>query len=154
MKTFKIDKHAEIICESEGTRYGFRHLAYLMVDGREIEKDKRCYYNRTWEQFEFESVIEGLLGKSKYLSETRKKNFLRRLRGDDKKELDKQFGVIATVAKMGEIFGKDQKEKNDWKTRMLKAGLENKGLQMPDDWNELSEDTKEIRLNAVIQQLS
>jgi hypothetical protein len=34
---------------------------------------------------------------------------------------------------------------------MLKAGLSNKGLIMPEDWNELSEDEKEKRLNKVIE---
>lgn len=61
---------------------------------------------------------------------------------------------IAMVAMMGEMFGKDKKEKNDWKVRMLKAGLENKGLIMPDDWNTLSEEEKEIRLNGAIKQLT
>jgi len=48
------------------------------------------------------------------------------------------------------MFGKTQKESNDWKARMLKAGLENKGLIMPEDWDTLSENDKEARLNAVI----
>jgi len=68
-------------------------------------------------------------------------------------ETDNSLKTIAMVAKMGEIFGTNQKEKNDWKARMLKAGLENKGLIMPDDWNTLSEDEKEKRLNRAIEQL-
>src|SRR3990167_162423 len=39
---------------------------------------------------------------------------------------DSLLNSIAMVAKMGEILCDNQKEKNDWKTRMLKAGLENK----------------------------
>ena len=57
------------------------------------------------------------------------------------------------VAKMGEVFGKTQKESNDWKARMLKAGLESKGLIMPDNWDSLSEDDKTRRLDAVISEL-
>ena len=68
-------------------------------------------------------------------------------------ETDNSLKTIAMVAKMGEIFGANQKEKNDWKARMLKAGLESKGLIMPDDWNTLSEDEKEKRLNRAIEQL-
>jgi hypothetical protein len=33
---------------------------------------------------------------------------------------------------------------------MIKAGLGNKGLEMPEDWDSLSEDEKEKRLNNVI----
>ena len=68
-------------------------------------------------------------------------------------ETDNSLKNIAMVAKMGEIFGTNQKEKNDWKARMLKAGLENKGLIMSEDWNTLSEDEKEKRLNRAIEQL-
>jgi len=68
-------------------------------------------------------------------------------------ETDNSLKTIAMVAKMGEIFGTNQKEKNDWKVRMIKAGLENKGLIMPEDWNTLSENEKEKRLNRAIEQL-
>jgi hypothetical protein len=34
--------------------------------------------------------------------------------------------------------------------RMLKAGLENQGLMIPDDWGLLSEDEKQRRLNGAI----
>ena len=57
------------------------------------------------------------------------------------------------IMAMGNIMGGNQTEKNSWKERMLKAGLQNKGLIMPDDWNELDEATKEIRLNNVMNQM-
>jgi hypothetical protein len=37
---------------------------------------------------------------------------------------------------------------------MIKAGLGNKGLEMPEDWDSLSEEEKERRLNNVIGELS
>lgn len=45
------------VCKSESTRYGFRHLCYVFKDGQEVAFAKRCYYNRTWERWEFESVL-------------------------------------------------------------------------------------------------
>jgi len=69
---------------------------------------------------------------------------------EDKDEKSSMLKTTAMVMAMGNIFGKNQKEKNDWKTRMLKAGLENKGLIMPEDWDELDEDEKEKRLSRVI----
>ena len=71
------------------------------------------------------------------------------------KEAEGMAGLrsVGLVAMLGDVFGKSQKEKNDWKTRMLKAGLESRGLLMPDDWDMLSEDTKEARLNGAISQL-
>ena len=61
---------------------------------------------------------------------------------------------VAGIMALGEVFGKTKKQKNDWKTRMLKAGLEGRGLIMPEDWDELSEADKEARLNGAIGALS
>lgn len=64
------------------------------------------------------------------------------------------LGSIAMVAKLGDVLcAGDKKAANDWKARMLRAGLEGRGLIMPDDWDSLSEDEKERRLNGVIEQL-
>jgi hypothetical protein len=74
-----------------------------------------------------------------------------------KRETDNAASMLrmtANVAALGEILaGDSKKEKNDWKKRMLVAGLENKGLIMPADWDQLSEDDKEKRLNGVIEVL-
>lgn len=57
---------------------------------------------------------------------------------------------VSMVAKLGEVMTDTKKDANDWKARMLKAGLDNKGLSMPEDWETLSEVEKEKRLNKVI----
>jgi hypothetical protein len=61
MRIFNLNKVYNIVCNSESTRYGFRHLATLHKNGFSIAKTKACYYNRTWECFEFESVILDLI---------------------------------------------------------------------------------------------
>lgn len=66
----------------------------------------------------------------------------------EKENADSMMRSVGMVAAMGSIFGNTQKESNDWKARMLKAGLT--GLQMPEDWDTLSEDEKEKRLDKVI----
>jgi hypothetical protein len=66
-------------------------------------------------------------------------------------ESNKDLNAVGMIMKLGEVFSAgDQKRSNDWKARMLKAGLGNKGLIMPDDWDTLTEDEKEKRLNGVI----
>ena len=62
MRIFKITKNIEVICESQNTRSGFRHLATLMIDGREHQKAKCTYLNRTWEAYEFQSVLSNVKG--------------------------------------------------------------------------------------------
>lgn len=61
--------------------------------------------------------------------------------------------MTGAVMAMGEIFADTQEQKNDWKARMLRAGLDGKGLIMPEDWDTLSEDEKTRRLDAVIETL-
>jgi hypothetical protein len=148
MKEFRITDKISIICVSESTRSGFRHVASLLLNGSSCDSTKICYYNRTWERYEFESVLSRLIEKTKMLSDDEKKVCNAFISKDNTDW--SRFNSTASIAKLGEIFCESKKEKNDWKARMLKAGLGNSGLEMPEDWETLDEDTKEQRLNAVI----
>ena len=44
-------------CWTENTRYGFRHLC-RNIDSLTEYTSKACYYNRTWESFEYETVLK------------------------------------------------------------------------------------------------
>lgn len=80
MKIFKLNKTLCVVCQSESTRSGFRHLATLVADNcREIAKVKMCYLNRTWERFEFESVLKKLLRDVDVITERQKENFFKKL---------------------------------------------------------------------------
>ena len=65
-----------------------------------------------------------------------------------------EFKMVQNITQLGEIFCDNQKDKNDWKARMIKAGLGDKGLIMPDDWDTLDEDTKQARLDLVLKEIS
>lgn len=72
---------------------------------------------------------------------------------DKEKENDNGGGIlkmVAGVAALASIFTSNQKESNDWKARMMKAGLTNRGLIMPDDWDQLSEEEKTKRLDKAL----
>lgn len=56
-RIFNLDEKFNIVCNWENTRYGFRHLATLHKNGFSIAKAKICYYNRTWERYEYESIL-------------------------------------------------------------------------------------------------
>ena len=153
MKLFKVNDRVSVACESVGTRYGFRHDARLIVDGGEVDKAKVCYHNRTWESFQFESVLQELLGKTDVVSEQEKKDFFARRGVEEKEKVDGMFKSVAMVSMLGDVLCDDVKKSNDWKERMLNAGLGNLGLEMPEDWDRLDEDTKKARLDAVIAHL-
>jgi hypothetical protein len=156
VKTFNINRNIKIDCYYQNTSYGFKHEAELIIKNEEWGIAKSCYYNRTWERFEFESVITKLIDDNKTLSKSQKRACYKFIKSggrveDDLKPL-KSIGMVMAIGNL--LAGNTIKAKNDWKMRMLKAGLENKGLIMPDNWDSLTETEKETRLNGVIKTLA
>lgn len=153
-----ITKHLIVEAEYYKTRYSWEHKAYVYLDGEEIAYQKAVYYNRTWESYQFESVLKNLLYKcetKKLLSKRYLRLFKKMIENGGKVEAERvksQMNSTAMVASLGALFGANQKESNDWKARMLKAGLP--GLDMPEDWDELSEDEKQTRLDKVIKEMN
>jgi len=157
-KEFKVDDHISIVARYGDSRDGFNHFASLYIDGQEVGKAKVHYINRTWESYDYQSVMDKLVRGNHSLTPEQKAKTLTLINKgwSDKarEEAESQFKMVAGIAKLGDVFGKDQKEKNDWKARMIKAGLGNKGLEMPENWDKLDEETKEARLNSVIALMS
>lgn len=59
---FKVNDELSILCESQDTRSGFRHVATILRDGfgTGYKPVKICYLNRTWESYQFQSVLHKL----------------------------------------------------------------------------------------------
>ena len=69
-----------------------------------------------------------------------------------RKENNAPFVAAGMVAAFGNVLCADQEEKNNWKKRMLQAGIT--GLSIPEDWEDLTEDEKTRRLDEVINQIN
>jgi hypothetical protein len=149
MRTFRPTEKIEFVCDSDSTRSGFKHTARLIINGNEVESTKICYLNRTWERYEYQSVIHRLIEKSKVLSDEEKKICNEWAKGDHTDWSG--FRMVSQIAKLGEVLCDNQKDKNAWKERMLRAGFENRGLSIPEDWDTLDEDTKQARLDKVLE---
>lgn len=149
----EITKNLRVKAETYQTRYSWGHKAWLYLNEQEIAEAKIRYYNRTWEAWDFATVIEKLYTQAKnekLLSKYHLRLFKKMIDNQGKveqKRANDQLKSVAMIASLGDIVGKNQKESNDWKSRMLKAGL---NLEMPQDWDSLSETEKEQRLNKVI----
>lgn len=146
-KNFSLPDEYTINCRAEGTRYGFRHLASLFRNGYLITKYKACYYNRTWESYEFQTVIRGVLRKN--FGDDKVDEYEQAIQKKEHEEIEKRFGMVGAIAKLGEVFCEKTEDKNKWKQRMLKAGLS--GLDFPEDFDTLPEEEKERRLDEVIK---
>jgi len=147
---FRIDDNTTIVCRAEKTSSGFRHIADFYRNGSVIDSAKVTYINRTWEKYDYETVIEKLLDK-RGISNTEKAGIMSKVEAQALGKVDTQFKSVAMVASLGDIFGKSPKEKNDWKLRMIKAGLGDKGFEVPYDWETLSEEEKGKRLDKTIE---
>jgi len=146
MQTFSLPDNYAIECRAERTRYGFRHLAELTLNGAIAEKDKACYYNRTWERFEFQTVAHGVI--RKHFDEATANAYNQIVDQQGIGHVEQSFRTIGTIAKLGELFCDKPEEQNRWKRRMLEAGLA--GLDFPEGFDDLPEEEKERRLNEVI----
>lgn len=159
MTTYKLNDDIIIVCEWKNTRNGFKHEATLIQNGREIATAKATYLNRTWESYEYQTVMKKLVDvldaektlplSLRYLLSQKVKH---QFREENNEKVAREFGAIGAIAMMGDLLTTNKKESNDWKARMLKAGLT--GLQMPEDWDSLDEDTKATRLDGVINELT
>lgn len=156
----KITDKLAIGAEYYETSRSWGHKAHLYrvrtpeQDDLLIESEKIRYYNRTWESYQFQCVMQSVVNKALQHKLITKKEAQVCQKYLEKDHInDNSLKTIAMIASLGDIFRKDKKDANDWKERMLRAGLENRGLIMPEDWDTLTEDEKEKRLNGAIYQL-
>ncbi len=61
MKIFNLDNTYNIVCNWKKTRNGFKHIATLIKNGLGIYDTKVCYLNRTWEGFEYETILKKVI---------------------------------------------------------------------------------------------
>jgi len=81
MKSFQLNKEYQIVCETKSTRSGFKHEATLLHNGREIDSAKIIYYNRTWESYQYQSVLLKLLDKTTAGTHRQRSLWTTKLRG-------------------------------------------------------------------------
>ena len=146
MTIFTLPNNYTIECKSEKTRYGFRHLASLQKEGCEVAKSKACYYNRTWESYDFQTVAHGVI--RKHFDESTAQEYYQIVDKQGQGFVEDTFRSVGMIAKLGDLFCESNEDKNKWKKRMLTAGLP--GLDFPDDFDTLPEEEKERRLNEVV----
>lgn len=142
-KTFHLSEEYQVICWWENTRYGFRHLAVLQKNGCEVARSKACYHNRTWEAYTYQSVLISVI--EAYFDGLEKEQYLKF--ANEYKEGNDFFKSVLAVCAFGDVVCESQKEKNDWKKRVLGTV---DGIDFPDNFDELSEDEKEKRLDGAL----
>jgi hypothetical protein len=153
-KTMQINQNAEVKCYYQKTSYGFRHVAEYHNNYRLVATAKATYYNRTWESYEYESVLIKLKDKikdNKLLPENEiieLEQFIK----DPQRPIDdwnsSPLKAIGMIAKLGDIMTDNQSESNSFKKRMLNT---QPGIDFPDDFDNLPEEERSRRLNKALE---
>lgn len=151
MQLFKISKSLEVQAETYETRYSWGHKAWLFRNSQEIDYKKITYSNRTWEAYEFESILESL-ARSKELTEKEKKQFEKKIKNQFQKEdpAMKKLGQLAGLAKLAAIMQPERSA--DASLGVLAAGLGD-ALIIPEDWQGLPDEEKQRRMDGALGSL-
>ena len=109
---------------------------------------KATYYNRTWEAFEYQTAIDHAVNGADITDAERIacKEWLNTYQEAS------PFNSVLMVSALGDLLNPDQSARNDWKKRMMQAGLP--GIDVPEDWESLSEDEKTRRIDGALNQLN
>ena len=146
---FQLDDQYTIICEWKKTRIAFKHVATLVRNGAQIDETKICYQNRTWESYEYESVIEKLLDHNFKGAEKAKYEAIAKARGLGK--VEESFKPVKTLVALANLFGTTEPERNALKKRALSTVP---GIDFPDDFDKLPAEEQKHRLDGAAKLLT
>lgn len=90
-------------CKTFDNRYTWGHKVQMIVDNIIVLENKIVYYNRTWENFNYQSCINGAINLyyndlfNNYLLEYKQKNNVTRLKKEIKEQLQKDFNKLDNI---------------------------------------------------------
>lgn len=156
MKCYEFGEGYKVMCRSENTRYGFRHLCELTRDYNVLAKTKACYYNRTWESYEFQSVIHQAISAAfdnRTRSQQKKgeapnpliKQYCDEIDARARGEETKRFDPVKAICAVGALLTDTPEERAKWDKRMLSTIP---GIDFPEDFDSLPVEEQQKRLDA------
>ena len=109
-------KEIEFRCYTTDTRCGFCHTAHYVGWEYEITDTKASYYNRTWERFEYESVLKRAI--DKLPTEVRQQVYDQIIDGKAAEEEQKAEEMVEKFQRLHESLSEENKE------RLANSGIE------------------------------
>ena len=115
MQTFTCKKYPElsIVAHTYENSHNWGHKATLLHNGtHELNTYKITYYNRTWECYQYQSVIKSVLNDyidyliKDYINDYKTQNSITRLKSQQREELIRQAKMTPLVEKL-ETFYKE-----------------------------------------------
>lgn len=154
MQTFIINDDLHIKCERKETRMCFKHEGTLYRDNEVIDFEKIMYSNRTWECYEFASILERF-AESDELDESERKLLKHKIKNQFREDdpAMKRLKTVGMMAMLGDLIGDTPEQKNKLKKTALQTGL-GEAVSFPDNWDELSEEEKAKRLDGAVEAIT
>ena len=109
-------KEIEFRCYTTDTRCGFCHTAHYVGWDYDLTDTKASYYNRTWERFEYESVLKRAI--EKLPKEIRQQVYDQIIDGKAAEEEQKAEEMVEKFQKLHEGLSDENKE------RLANSGIE------------------------------
>jgi hypothetical protein len=110
------DREYQFVNESRSTRNGFAHDTVLFVDGYQIGKATCHYINRTWECYQYQTVMQRCISdiieanEQDYIAVYKADNGIKRLTADKKDNIIREFYNQDNIKELLEL--KKQLEQN------------------------------------------
>lgn len=143
-RTIDAGPEARIELSTQDTNYGFRHLAEY--SGPEGRANAKClYYNRTWETYEYQSVIHAVIDAAGVEDPEALKKVIDEAQ---LKKVNDSFGMLSAIMGVADVLSDKPEETADFKLRMLKAQFGD-ALIVPEDWDQLTPEVKNDRLDKI-----
>lgn len=143
-RTIDAGQGRRIELRTQDTNYGFRHIAEF-YDGTMIGYAKACYYNRTWESYDYQSVIHDVIDNAGVEDPEALKKVIDT---QELKRINDDFGVLGAIMNISNVLSEDPAEQSDFKLRMLRARFGN-AVNIPEDWDRLSTEEQNSRLDKI-----
>ena len=150
----------QVICNYQKTRNGFKHTAVIRDERyNSICETKCCYLNRTWESYEYQSVIHkaigiafGAIGKRKNTPDQIAliKQYCEEIDARARGIEAKRFDPVKMAVAFGSILCETPEEKAKWDKRMLSTVP---GVDFPDDFDDLPVEERQRRLDKATEVL-
>lgn len=96
--------------EFASNRMGFRHITRLFKNDYEIGKYSCQYYNRTWESYDYQSVMRGCINDiidkalKLFISEYKEKNNVTRLTKEKRELVEKNFYNNEDIKELKQVY--------------------------------------------------
>jgi hypothetical protein len=109
-------KEIEFRCYTTDTRCGFCHTAHYVGWDYDLTDTKASYYNRTWERFEYESVLKRAI--DKLPADIQKEVYAQIIEGKAAEEEKKAEDMVKSFEALHSALSPENKE------RLANSGIE------------------------------